>query len=87
MTTLLQPRLPTNLGERVMVKLKLAKFQGPVIPERRHEPAQIVPEVPPLNLYNLFASGMADAIKPEYADRRFFVYAEECDADRLEVSP
>lgn len=32
------------------VKIAIAKWQGPVIPEVRHEPAQIVQDVPPLNL-------------------------------------
>lgn len=66
------------------VKLAIAKWQGPVIPEVRHEPAQIVQDVPPFRFST--ASGMADAIRPEFADRRWTLVepiAEECDAERM----
>lgn len=37
----------------MFVKVKIAKWQGPVIPEVRREPAQIVQDVPPFNLASM----------------------------------
>lgn len=67
-----------------MCKVRIAKWQGPIAPDRYVEPAQIVQDVPPFRFTT--ASGMADAILPEFADRRWMPLepiAEENDADRV----
>lgn len=74
------------------VKVRLLKWQGSVVPERSTEPPRIAClDVPPVDIAKMFnittASGMVDPIYPEFADRRWALYAEESDADRMAVQP
>lgn len=54
------------------VKVRLLKWQGPVVPERTTEPPRLAClDVPAINMRMFFASGMADAIRPENRGRRY----------------
>lgn len=56
----------------MFVKVKIAKWQGPVIPQVRHEPAQIVQDVPPLDLASMATMAGID----QYAAPPFWLGAD-----------
>ena len=59
-----------------MIKIRIAKFQGPIDPPRYQEPPQIVQDVPPLDLKKLFGEP-AIVTDVNETEQRVFAFLNE----------